>query len=173
MISRLKPCLISLDRGGHEHYWCDINNSQRADRLISNPPLYGEPLVMEPIKGQALIARLAELKNQGKTEQQVALELGWSKERKNAKGVLQTFALVAAMRQEIVKETWGFESKPAPKARENKLKVQANGNIIVSSAYTGAKRKDPTGTMKWSSGNEIRVELDTANDRIILKREKD
>lgn len=127
---------------------------------------------MEPIKGQALLTRLTELKNQGKNEQQVALELGWSQERKNAQGVLQVFALVAKMRQEIVAATYGFESKSAPKARENKLKVQANGNIIVSSAYTGAKKEDPTGTMKWSSDDAIRVELDTANDRIILKREK-
>ena len=129
---------------------------------------------MEPLKGDALLTRLTELKNQGKNEQQVALELGWSQERKNAQGVLQQFALVAKMRQEIVKETYGFESKPAPKARENKLKVQANGNIIVGPAYTGGGKniKDTTGTMKWSSGDPIRVELDTANDRIILKREK-
>lgn len=127
---------------------------------------------MDPITGPELLTRLTELKGQGKNEQQVALELGWSQERKNAQGVLQRFALVAKMRQEIVAATYGFESKAAPKARENKLKVQANGNIIVGPAYTGAKKEDPTETMKWSSDDVIKVELDTANDRIILKREK-
>ena len=125
---------------------------------------------MDAITVKTLLARLEELKAQGKTEQQVALELGWWQDRKNAQGELQRFALVAKMRQEIVAATYGFESKPTPKARENKLKVQANGNIIVSPAYTGAKKEDPTGTMQWKSNDSIRVELDKENDRIILQK---
>lgn len=129
---------------------------------------------MEAIQGPALLTRLTELKGQGKNEREIAFELGWSMRRKNAKGELQDFALVKEMQKEAFKEMFGFESKPAPKPRENKLKVQSNGNIIVGPAYTGGgpNIKDTTGTMKWSSGDPIRVELDTANDRIILKREK-
>ena len=127
---------------------------------------------MERITGKTLLERIPQLKSQGKTEKEIALELGWSEERKNIKGVQKPFALVAAMRQEIVATTYGFESKPAPKARNNTISVQATGSIIVSKAYTGAGEdvKDITVTMKWKKEDPIRVELDTENNRIILQK---
>ena len=126
---------------------------------------------MERITGKTLLERIPQLKSQGKTEKEIALELGWSEERKDINGVQKPFALVAAMRQEIVATTYGFESKPAPKARNNTISVQATGSIIVSKAYTGAGDvKNPIGTMHWKSNDPIRVELDTENNRIILQK---